>query len=97
MGENRQKEIRCEVGLKCHQSCLVALAFCTKLYIKLAFSLCSFSQFSFPSNFRTAEALELKFGPLSLYHFFSNTCLRFLISFFVQELFTVLYQKMGQN
>ena len=54
MGENRQKEICCEVGLKCHQSCLVALAFCTKLYIKLAFSLCSFSQFSFPFNFRTA-------------------------------------------
>ena len=75
MGENRQKEIRSEVGLKCHQSCLVALAFCTKLYIKLAFSLCSFSQFSFPFNFRTAEALVLKFGPLPLYHLFSNILL----------------------
>ena len=96
MGENREKEFRCEVGLKCHQSCLVALAFCTKLYVKLAFSLCSFSQFSFPFNFPTAEALVLKFGPLPLYHLFSNTLLEILISFFVQELFTVLYQKMGQ-
>ena len=64
------------VGLKCYQSCLVALAFCTKLYIKLAFFLCSFSQFSFPFNFRTAEALVLKFGPLPLYH------LQYLVSDF---------------
>ena len=75
MGENRQKEFHCEVGLKSHQSCLVALPFCTKLYIKLATSLCSFSQFSFPFNFQTAEALVLKFGPLPLYHIFSNTLL----------------------
>ena len=50
------KKISGEVGIKCHQSCLVALVFCTKLYIKLAVSLCSFSQFSF----RTANALVLK-------------------------------------
>ena len=36
-----------EVGIKCHQSCLVALVFCTKLYTKLAISQCSFSQFLF--------------------------------------------------
>ena len=46
-----------EIGEKCHQSCLVALVLCTKLYIKLAVSLCSFSHFSFPFNFRTADAL----------------------------------------
>ena len=33
MGGNRLKKSRCEVGLKCHQSCFAALAFCTKLYI----------------------------------------------------------------
>ena len=59
----------------CHQSCLVALVFCTKLYIKLAVSLCSFSQFSFPFNFRTANALVLKFGTLPLTGLFSNTLL----------------------
>ena len=62
-----------EVGVKCHQSCLVALVFCTKLYIKLAVSLCSFSQFSFPFNFGTADALVLKFGPLPLSCLFSIT------------------------
>ena len=96
MGENRQKEIRCEVGLKCHQSCLVALAFCTKLYIKLAFSLCSFSQFSFPFNFRTAEALVLKFGPLPLYHLFSNTLLAIFDIFFRSRVIHRFVQKMGQ-
>ena len=45
---------------------LVALVFCTKLYIKLAVSLCSFSQFCFPFNFRTDNALDLKFGTLPL-------------------------------
>ena len=64
-----------EVGVKCHQSCLVALVFCTKLYIKLAVSLCSFSQFSFPFKFRTADALVLKFGTLPLSCLFSNTLL----------------------
>ena len=47
-----------------HQGCLVALVFCTKLYIKLVVSLSLFSQFSFPFNFRTA--LVLKFGTLPL-------------------------------
>ena len=75
----------------------VCFSCCTKLYIKLAFSLCSFSQFSFPFNFRTAEALVLKFGPLPLYHLFSNTLLAIFDTLFVQELFTVLYQKMGQT
>ena len=64
-----------EVGVKCHQSCLVALVFCTKLYIKLAVSLCSFSQFSFPFKFRVADALVLKFGTLPLSCLFSNTLL----------------------
>ena len=64
-----------EVGVKCHQSCLVALVFCTKLYIKLAVSLCSFSQFSFPFKFRTADALVLKVGTLPLSCLFSNILL----------------------
>ena len=97
MGENRQKEIRCEVGLKCHQSCLVALAFCTKLYIKLAFSLCSFSQFSFPFNFRTAEALVLKFGPLLSIIFFSNTLLAIFDIFFSFESYSPFCTKNGPN
>ena len=49
-----------------------ALVFCTKLCIKLAVFLCSFSQFSFPFNFQTANALVLKFDTLPL------RCLRFL-------------------
>ena len=69
------KKFSGKVGIKCHQSCLVALVFCTKLYIKLAVSLCSFSQFSFPFNFRTANALVLKFGTLLLSCLFSNTLL----------------------
>ena len=97
MGENRQQEIRCEVGLKCHQSCLVALAFCTKLYIKLAFSLCSFSQFSFPFNFQTVEALVLKFGPLPLYHFFSNTLLAIVDTFFRSRVIHRFVPKNGPN
>ena len=62
------------------------------LYIKLAVSLCSFSPFSFPFNFQTAEALVLKFGTLPLICVFSNTFSAIMISFFVQQLFTVLYQ-----
>ena len=69
------KKFSGEVGIKCHRSCLVALIFCTKLYIKLAVSLCSFSQFSFPFNFRTANALVLKFGTLPLSCFVSNSLL----------------------
>ena len=73
--ENRVKKFSGEVSIKCHQSCSAALVFCTKLYIKRAVSLCSFSQFSFPFNFRTANALVLKFGPLPLSGLFSNTLL----------------------
>ena len=69
------KKFSGKVGIKCYQSCLVALVFCTKLYIKLAISLCSFSQFPFPFNFRTANALVLKFGTLLLSCIFSNTLL----------------------
>ena len=72
-GENHVKKFSGEVGIKCDQSCTVALVLCTKLYIKLAVSLCSFSQFSFPFNFRTASALVLKFGALSLSCFVSYT------------------------
>ena len=97
MGENRQKDFHCKVGLKCHQSCLVALPFCTKLYIKLAFSLCSFSQFSFPFNFRTAEALVLQFGPFPLYHLFSNILLAIFDIFFRSRVIHRLYQKNGPN
>ena len=42
------KKFSGEVGIKCHQRCLVALVFYTNLYIKLAVSLGSFSIFSFP-------------------------------------------------
>ena len=69
------KKFSGKVGIKYHQSCLVALVLCTKLYIKLAVSLCSFSHFSFPFNFRTANALVFKFGTLSLSGLFSNTLL----------------------
>ena len=67
------KKFSGEVGIKYHQSCLVVLVFCTKLYRKLAVSLCSFSQFSFP--FWTANALVLKFGRLPLICLFSNILL----------------------
>ena len=66
------KKFSGEVGIKRHHSCLVALVFCTELYIKLAVSLCSFSQFSFPFNFWTANALVLKFGTLPFSGLFSN-------------------------
>ena len=69
------KKVSSEVGIKCHQSCTVALVFCTKLYIKLAVSQSSFSQFSFPVNFQTANALVLKFGTLRLRCLFSKTLL----------------------
>ena len=45
------------------------------VHIKLAVSLCSFSHFSFPFNFRTAYALVFKFGTLPLSGLFSNTLL----------------------
>ena len=76
------KKFSGEVGIKCHQNCLVALVFCTKLYIKLAVSLCSFSQFSFPFNFRTANALVLKFGTPPLSGPFSNSLLAIFDIFF---------------
>ena len=76
------KKVSGEVGIKCRQSCLVALVFCTKLYIKMPVSLCSFSQFSFPFNFRTANALVLKLGTLPLSCLFSNTLLAIFDIFF---------------
>ena len=76
------KKFSGEVGIKYHQSCTVALVFCTKLYIKLAVSLCSFSQFSFPLNFQTANVLVLKFDTLPLRCLFSNTLLAIFDIFF---------------
>ena len=76
------KKFSGEVGIKCHQICTVALVVCTKLYKKLAFSLCSFSQFSFPFNFQTANALVLKFRTLPLRCLFSNTLLAIFDIFF---------------
>ena len=76
------KKFSFEVGVKCHQRCTVALVFCTKLYIKPAVSLCSFSQFSFPFNFQTANALVLKFGTLPHRCLFSNTLLAIFDIFF---------------
>ena len=83
-----------EVGIKCHQSCTVALAFCTKLYKKLAVSLCSFSQFSFPFNFQTANALVLKFGTLPFRCIFSNTLLAIFDIFFRSK---VIYRFVPKN
>ena len=37
-GENCVEKFSRKVGEKCHQSCLVAMVFCTKLYRKLAVS-----------------------------------------------------------
>ena len=76
------KKFSGEVGIKCHQSCTVALVFCTKLYIKLAVSLCSFSHFSFPFNFQTTNALVSKFGTLPLRCLFSNILLAIFDIFF---------------
>ena len=83
-----------EVGLKCHQSCLVALVFCTKLYINLGVSLCSFSQFSFPFNYRTADALVFTFGTLPLSCLFSNTMLAIFDSLFRSR---VIYRFVPKN
>ena len=88
------KKFSGEVGIKCHQSCLVALVFCTKLYIKLAVSLCSFSQFAFPFNFRTANALVLKLGTLPLSCLFSNTLLAIFDILFCS---TVIYRFVPKN
>ena len=54
---------------------LGVLIFCTKLYIKQTVSLCSFSQFSFPFNFPTANAVVLKFCTLPLRYRFSKSLL----------------------
>ena len=61
---------------------LSCIGFLYKVVHKIGFSLCSFSHFSFLFNFQTAEALVLKFGPLPLYHFFSNTVLAIFDIFF---------------
>ena len=92
-GENRVKKFSGKVDVKCHQSCLVALVG-TKLYVKLAVSLCSFSQFSFSFNFRTANAQDLKIGTLPLGCLFSNTLLAILICYFIHRFAP---KKMGQN
>ena len=81
--------------IKCHQSCTVALVFCTKLYIKLAVSLCSFSQFSFPFTFQTANALVLKFGTLPLSCLFSNTWLAIFDIFFRSKVIYCFVPKNG--
>ena len=73
---------------------MVALVFCTKLYKKLAVSLCSFSQFSFPFNFQTANALVLKFGTLPLRCLFSNTLLAIFDIFFRSK---VIYHFVPKN
>ena len=49
------------------------IGFLYKVVHKLAVSLCSFSQFSVPLNFQTANALVLKFGTLPLHCLFSNS------------------------
>ena len=84
-----------EVGIKCQQICTVALVFCAKLYKKLAVSLCSFSQFSFPFNFQTANALVLKFGTLPLHCLFSNILLAIFDIFFRSKVIDRFVPKNG--
>ena len=86
-----------KVDVKCYQSCLIALVFCTKLYIKLAVSLCSFSQFSFPFHFRTANAYDLKIGTLPLGCLFSNTLLAIFDILFRSRIIHRFAPKMCQN
>ena len=64
---------------------LACLGFLYKVVHKLALSLCSFSQFSFPFGFWTANALVLKFGTLPL------SCL-FLQSFVRDFSYIVLFK-----
>ena len=72
MDENRLKKFRCEVGLKCHQSCLVALAFCTKLYRNWLFLCVRFLNFNFlltferlkPWSWNLAHFLSIIFSPI---------------------------------
>ena len=88
------KKFSGKVGIKCHQSCTVSLVFCTKLYIKLPVSLCSFSQFSFPFKRLMPWSWNLAHFPC----LFSNNLLAiFDIFFLFKNLFTVLYWKMGQK
>ena len=89
------KKFSGEVGIKCHQSCTVALVFCTKLYIKLAVSLCSFSQFCFPFNFQTTNALVSKFGTRPLRCLFSNTLLAIFDIFFRSKVIHRFVSKNG--
>ena len=97
-GENCVKKVCGEVGIKCRQSCTVALVFCTKLYKKLPVSPCSFSQFSFPFNFGTANALVvLQRGTLTLSCLFSNTLLAIFDIFFRSRIIHRFVPKMGQN
>ena len=65
--------------------------------IKLAVSLCSFLQLSFPFNFQTANALVLKFGTLPLRCFFSNTLLAIFDIFFCSKVIHRFVPKMGQK
>ena len=67
------------------------------VYIKLAVSLCSFLQFSFPFNFRTVNTLVLKFGTLTLSCRFSNTLLAIFDILFRSRVIHRLYRKMGQK
>ena len=61
---------------------LSCIGFLYKVVQKIGFfSVFVFSIF-FPFNFRTAKALVLKSGPLSLYHLFSNILLAIFDSFF---------------
>ena len=74
---------------------IVTLVFCSKLYIKPAVSLCSFSEFSFPFNLQKANALVLKFGTLQASQL---SFLEYLVrDFDILFRSTVLYRKMDQN
>ena len=89
------KKFSGEVAIKCHQSCWVALVFCTTLYLKLTVYLCSLSHFSFPFNFQTAIALVFKFVTLPLRYRFSNTFLAIFDIFFLSKVIRRFVPKNG--
>ena len=69
-GENRGEKFSGEVGIICHQSCLVALVFCKLLYIKLTVSLCSFLflltfERLMPWSWNLAHFLSVVFSPIA--------------------------------
>ena len=75
---------------------LISIGFLYKVVHKIGFFSVFVSQFSFPFNFRTAEALVLKFGLLALYYLLSNMLLAIFDIFFRSRVIHRFVPKMGQ-